>query len=286
VILADEAHRLRATSNHRFTRKELKSERSQVDEIVEAAKVAVFFIDDHQAVRADEVGSSLLLRETAVRHGARFETIDLRTQFRCAGSDEYIDWVDQLLEIRKTGVTRFESTDFDVRSFDEPTALEAAIEAHVRAGRNARMTAGFCWPWSMPNADGTLVDDVRIGSFRRPWNAKPEARKLAKGIPTAQFWASDPGGVHQIGCVYTAQGFEFEIAGVIWGADLVIRDGVWVGQPSASRDTVVRTRSGARFTDIVKNAYRVLLTRGMRGCYLCILDDETREYVSGRLQRR
>ena len=163
VILADEAHRLRATSNHRFTRKELKSERSQVDEIVEAAKVAVFFIDDHQAVRADEVGSSLLLRETAVRHGARFETIDLRTQFRCAGSDEYIDWVDQLLEIRKTGVVRFESTDFDVRSFDDPMALEAAIEAHVRAGRNARMTAGFCWPWSMPNADGTLVDDVRVG---------------------------------------------------------------------------------------------------------------------------
>lgn len=135
----------------------------------------------------------------------------------------------------------------------------------------------------MPNADGTLVDDVPIGSFRRPWNAKPEARKLAKGIPSAQFWASDPGGVHQVGCVYTAQGFEFDIAGVIWGADLVIRDGVWVGRPSASRDTVVRTRSGARFTGIVKNAYRVLLTRGMRGCYLCILDDETRAYVSGRL---
>jgi hypothetical protein len=215
VILADEAHRIRATSNHRYTRKELKSTRAQVDEIVEATKVAVFFIDDHQAVRADEVGSSLLLRETAVRHGARFETIDLRTQFRCAGSDEYIDWVDQLLEIRKTGVTRLESPEFEVRSFDDPMALEAAIEAHTRAGRNARLTAGYCWPWSMPNADGTLVDDIRIDSFRRPWNAKPDARKLAKGIPSAHFWASDPGGVHQVGCVYTAQGFEFDVAGVI-----------------------------------------------------------------------
>lgn len=283
VILADEAHRIRASSNHRYTRKELKSSRAQVDEIVEATKVAVFFIDDHQAVRADEVGSSHLLRETAVRHDARFETIDLRTQFRCAGSDEYIDWVDQLLEIRKTGVTRFESPSFSVRSFDDPRALESAIEAHVAAGRNARLTAGYCWPWSMPNVDGTLVDDVRIDSFRRPWNAKPDARKLAKGIPSAQFWASDPGGVHQVGCVYTAQGFEFDVAGVIWGADLVIRNGVWVGQPSASRDTVVRTRSGARFIDIVKNAYRVLLTRGMRGCYLCILDDETRAYVNQRL---
>jgi DUF2075 family protein len=286
VILADEAHRIRATSNHRYTRKELKSTRAQVDEIVEATKVAVFFIDDHQAVRADEVGSSLLLRETAVRHGARFETIDLRTQFRCAGSDEYIDWVDQLLEIRKTGVTRLESPEFEVRSFDDPMALEAAIEAHTRVARNARLTAGYCWPWSLPNADGTLVDDIRIDSFRRPWNAKPDARKLAKGIPSAQFWASDPGGVHQVGCVYTAQGFEFDVAGVIWGADLVIRNGVWVGQPSASRDTVVRTRSGVRFTDIVKNAYRVLLTRGMRACYLCILDDETRAYVTERIARK
>ncbi len=183
-------------------------------------------------------------------------------------------------------MTRLESPEFEVRSFADPPALEAAIEAHVAAGRNARLTAGYCWPWSMPNADGTLVEDIRIDAFRRPWNAKPDARKLAKGIPSAQFWASDAGGVRQVGCVYTAQGFEFDIAGVIWGPDLVIRDGIWVGQPSASHDTVVRTRSGARFTDIVKNAYRVLLTRGLRGCYLCVLDAETREYVAERLGLR
>jgi len=283
VILADEAHRIRATSNHRFTAKALKSERAQIDEIVDATKVAVFFIDDHQAVRADEVGSTVLLREAAVRHEARFETIDLRTQFRCAGSDEYIDWVDQLLEIRKTGVMRLESTAFAVDVVDDPVQLEASIERLNGEGLNARMMAGFCWPWSKPTAGGHLIDDVTIGSFRRPWNAQPEARMLASGIPRAQFWATDPGGVHQVGCVYTAQGFEFDYAGVIWGPDLVIRDRVWVGQPSASRDHVVKTRSGGRSIDVVKNAYRVLLTRGMRGCSLCILDPETRAYVVERL---
>lgn len=286
VILADEAHRIRATSNHRFTAKALKSERAQIDEIVEATKVAVFFIDDHQAVRADEVGSTVLLREAAVRHEARFETIDLRTQFRCAGSDEYIDWVDQLLEIRKTGVMRLESTAFTVEVVDDPVQLEASIERLNGEGLNARMMAGFCWPWSKPTAGGHLIDDVTIGSFRRPWNAQPEARMLASGIPRAQFWATDPGGVHQVGCVYTAQGFEFDYAGVIWGPDLIIRDGVWVGQPSASRDHVVKTRSGGRFIDVVKNAYRVLLTRGMQGCSLCILDPETRAYVVERLGPR
>ncbi len=283
VILADESHRIRASSNNRFMRKELRSERAQIDEIVDAAKVSVFFIDDHQGVRADEVGSSAYLREAAVRHDARFETISLRAQFRCAGSDEYIDWLDQLLEIRKTGVTRFESPPFRVSLADDAASLEAEMDRLNREGHNARMMAGFCWPWSDPTSDGDLPNDVTIGAFKRPWNAKPEARKLARGIPRAQFWATDPGGRHQVGCIYTAQGFEFDFAGVIWGPHLVIRNGKWVGQPSASRDHVVKTRSGARFTDVVKNAYRVLLTRGMRGCSICILDEETREYVRDRL---
>ena len=284
VVIADEAHRIRATSNNRFTRKDKKSDRAQIDELVDAARVSVFFLDDHQAVRADEVGSSAYLREAAVRHDARLETIDLRTQFRCAGSDEYIDWIDQLLEIRKTGVARLEAGIYDVRIVDDPAELERQIVRRNAEGEDARMMAGFCWPWSDPRPDGTLVDDVTIGDFRRPWNAKPDARKLAPGIPTAQFWATDPGGEHQVGCIYTAQGFEFAHAGVIWGDDLVIRDGVWVGRPSASRDNGMKRGSGARFIDVVKNTYRVLLTRGMRGTTICILDPETREYVAERLR--
>lgn len=229
------------------------------------------------------MGSTTLIRETAVRHDARFETIDLRTQFRCAGSDEYIDWIDQLLEVRKTGVTRFAKNNFDVTLYDSPKDLEASILRLQREGYGARLTAGYCWPWSDPDAAGNLIDDIVVGEFHRPWNAKPDARKLAGGIPAAQFWASDPKGIGQVGCVYTAQGFEFDYAGVIWGPDLVIRGGTWIGQTSGSRDHVVKTRSGARFTDIVKNAYRVLLTRGLRGCHVCILDAETRRYVAARL---
>jgi DUF2075 family protein len=144
------------------------------------------------------------------------------------------------------------------------------------------MMAGYCWPWSAPDAEGRLVSDVTIGDFSRPWNAKPEARRLAKGIPKSMFWATDPGGVEQVGCIYTAQGFEFDYAAVIWGPDLVIRDGKWVGQPSASRDHVVKTRAGARFLDCVKNTYRVLLTRGMRGVALYVTDDETRRFIETR----
>jgi len=175
-----------------------------------------------------------------------------------------------------------------VHLVDDPAELEREIVRLNGEGVGARMMAGFCWPWSDPNADGTLIDDVTIGDFRRlpaAVECETDARKLAPGIPPAQFWATDPGGEHQVGCIYTAQGFEFAQAGVIWGPDLVVRNGMWVGQPSASRDHVVKTRSGARFTDVVKNAYRVLLTRGMLGSTICILDAETRAYVSERISR-
>lgn len=284
VLLADESHRIRSTSNNRFTPAIQRSDRSQIDELIEASKVTVFFIDDHQAVRPGEVGSTSLIHEAAIRHDARLHEIDLRTQFRCAGSDEYIDWIDQLLEIRKTGVQRLEEIGFEFRLFDTPETLDEHVRGKLAEGYSARLMAGFCWPWSDPDENGDLIEDVQVGSFRRPWNAKHDAWKLRKDIPKASFWASETGGVEQVGCVYTAQGFEFDYAGVIWGEDLVIRNGQWVGQPSASRDHVVKTRAGARFADCVKNTYRVLLTRGIRGCYVHIIDDETREYVRARMQ--
>ena len=286
VLVCDESHRIRKTSNNLYTPKAKKTDRPQIDELIGAARLSVFFIDDHQAVRTDEVGSSSMIREAAVRNGASYRETELHTQFRCAGSERYVDWLDQLLEIRKTGETHLGAdSGFDFRVFDSPQGVEAAIRAKAGAGVSARMAAGFCWPWSSPNADGTLVDDVVVGEYRRPWNAKPDAARLKKGIPKASFWASDPGGIDQIGCVYTAQGFEFDYVGVIFGRDLRYdtASGRWIGDPSHSRDHVVKTRSGPRFTDNVRNTYRVLLTRGMQGCYVYFMDEATRAFVLSRL---
>ncbi len=286
VLVCDESHRIRTTSNNLYTPKAKKTERPQIDELLGASKLSVFFIDDHQAVRPGEVGSTAMIREAAARHGAAYRETELQTQFRCAGSERYIDWLDQLLEIRKTGELRLgDETGFEFRIFDDPALVEAAIRAKVGAGVSARMTAGFCWPWSLPNGDGTLVNDVKLDGYERPWNAKPDAARLKKGIPKASFWASDPGGIEQIGCVYTAQGFEFDYVGVIFGRDLRYdpQSESWLGVTAFSRDHVVRTRSGARFTDNVKNTYRVLLTRGMQGCFVYFVDAETRAFVESRL---
>jgi len=286
VLVCDESHRIRKTSNNIYTPKDKKTDRPQIDELIEASKLSVFFIDDHQAVRSDEVGSSSMIHEAAIRHDASYRETELHTQFRCAGSESYIDWLDQLLEIRKTGETQLgPESGFDFKILDSPQDVETAVRAKVSHGVSARMVAGFCWPWSQPTADGSLVDDVVVGEYRRPWNARPDAARVRKGIPRSSFWASDPGGIDQIGCIYTAQGFEFDYVGVIVGLDLCYDAATasWVGDPKHSRDHVVRTRSGPRFTDNVKNAYRVLLSRGMLGCYVYFMDEATRKFVESRL---
>jgi DUF2075 family protein len=149
------------------------------------------------------------------------------------------------------------------------------------------MTAGFCWPWSDPNPDGTLQDDVLIGDYSRPWNAKPEARILAEGIPKSNVWAYDNNGLNQIGCVYTAQGFEFDYVGVIFGKDLVynLDEQMWKAYPENSADTVVK-RSKDRFIDLVKNTYRVLLSRGIKGCYVYFMDKDTERYFKSRMEKQ
>ena len=206
VLICDEAHRIRETSNNRFTPKAKRSSRRQVDELLDATQVLVCFVDDKQVVRPNEVGSADLITRAAKERGCKTLDFELQAQFRCAGSDGFVNWVNNTLGISKTANVLWEPSDaFDFRIFGSPQALEEAIRERAAAGHSARMTAGFCWKWSKPNRDGTLVEDVVIGDYRRPWNARSDKGRLAKGIPKESLWAHDPNGLEQIGCIYTAQ---------------------------------------------------------------------------------
>jgi DUF2075 family protein len=247
----------------------------------------VFFIDDRQVVRPDEIGSADLIRSVAKANRAELHEIKLEAQFRCSGSDAFIQWIENTLEIDRTPTVLWNLEDpFEFRIMTSPAALDEAIRQKLADGFKARLTAGFCWPWSPPKEDGALVEDVTVGEFRRPWNAKPEARRLAKGIPRAPLWAYSPGGENQIGCIYTAQGFEFDYVGVIFGDDLIYRIGKgWIGQRQCSEDTVVK-RAGDQFMNLVKNTYRVLLTRGLKGCFVYFKDKETEGFFRTRTEGR
>ena len=286
ALICDEAHRIRETSNNRFTRRAARSSRRQVDELLDAARVLVCFVDDRQVVRPNEVGSAELISEAARERGRELFEFELEAQFRCAGSDGFVNWVTNTLGIARTVNVRWEGSEgFDFRIFGSPGALEQAIRGKAAERFSARLTAGFCWDWSDPSRDGTLVEDVVIGEYRRPWNAKPGGRCLASNIPTASLWAYDPNGMEQVGCNYTAQGFEFDYVGVIFGPDLRynLERQAWEGYPDESRDHVVRRPRDA-FVDLVKNSYRVLLSRGLKGCFVHFMDRETELFVKSRME--
>ncbi|OFW58187.1 MAG: peptidase S24 [Actinobacteria bacterium RBG_16_64_13] len=285
VLICDESHRIRETSNNRFTNAANKSGRLQIDELLSAGKVIVFFVDDRQVVRPGEIGSAATIKQAATGHGATLHDYKLEAQFRCAGSTGFVNWIDNTLGVERTANVLWNKNEaFDFRILDSPEELETAIREKLAEGNTARLAAGFCWEWSDPRPDGTLVDDVVIGDFRRPWNARSDAGHLSRDIPKESLWAYDPRGVGQVGCIYTAQGFEFDYIGVILGPDLVYRPGQgWVGQKEHSRDTVVK-RSGDRFVDLLKNVYRVLLSRAMKGCYVYFMDKETENFFRSRME--
>jgi uncharacterized protein len=287
VLIADEAHRLRETSFNRFTPKAERSTVPQIEEILGASKVSAFFIDDDQIVRPGEIGSINYIKEYAAKNNCKVFEYELEAQFRCNGSDAFVNWVNNTLGIKRTAnVIWDQHEEFDLKVFDSPEDLENAIRTKVKAGYTGRVSAGFCWPWSNPKADGTLEDDVNIGDYRRPWNAKPDARIIAEGIPKSNLWAYDPNGINQVGCVYTAQGFEFDYAGVIFGNDLTYNfdQQTWKGHPENSADNIVK-RSKNNFTELIKNTYRVLLSRGMKGCYIYFTDKETERFFKSRIEK-
>jgi DUF2075 family protein len=287
VLITDEAHRLRETSFNRFTPKSERSDTPQIEELLKASKVSAFFIDDDQVVRPGEIGSVQYIKEYAAKNNCKVFEYELEAQFRCNGSDAFVNWVNNTLGIKKTAnVIWDQKEEFDLKIFQSPQELEDAIRAKVKAGFTGRVTAGFCWPWSNPRSDGTLASDVVIGDYQRPWNAKPEARIIANGIPNSNLWAYDQNGIDQIGCVYTAQGFEFDYAGVIFGTDLTynLDKQAWEGHTERSEDNVVK-RSKDKFVDLVKNTYRVLLSRGMKGCYVFFEDKDTERFFKSRIEK-
>jgi hypothetical protein len=287
VLICDEAHRLRRVSASRYTPKTERTDKPQIKELIDSSKVSVFFIDDVQVVRPDEIGSVEYIKKHAKANDCAIHEYELEAQFRCSGSDAFVNWVNNTLGIRRTANAIWTGDeDFDFRIYDTLESLETAIRNKDKKGHKARMTAGFCWEWSKkPKSDGTLHEDVIIDGFRRPWNARPEATKLAKGIPKATLWAHDPNGINQIGCIYTAQGFEFDYVGVIFGNDLVydLDEQKWIGKPENSGDPVVR-RSKDQFIDLVKNTYRVLLSRGLKGCYVYFMDKDTERFFKSRIE--
>ena len=238
----------------------------------------VFLLDEHQVVKPDETGTLDIIHQHAKERRIDVEVVSLHDQFRCGGSSAYEQWVLDLLNLSDRGPQPWQGDDqFELRVAETPWQLEQLLKE--KTSGTARMAAGYCWPWSDVRPDGSLVNDVVIDDWSRPWNLKSD-RSTAEA-PGSALWATDPRGFGQVGCVYTAQGFEYDWSGVIIGPDLVARDGRLVTRREYNKDPSLR---GRKATDdqadrLIRNIYKVLLTRGMRGTILYSTDPETRQFL-------
>ncbi|KOX22481.1 MULTISPECIES: DUF2075 domain-containing protein [unclassified Streptomyces] len=277
VIICDEAHRMRQTSANRYTPANQRSGRPQVEELIDAARVPVFLLDEHQIVRPGEMGNVDQIRAAASAKGLPCTVVPLDSQFRCGGSDAYLRWVLRLLGLTPGGPVAWDPDDkMQLMVADTPEEMESFLASKRAEGYSARISAGYCWKWTKETAPGqALPADVVIGDWSRPWNVFGD--RAVAGAPPSALWATDPAGFGQVGCVYTAQGFEYDWSGVILGPDLVWREGGWITDRTQSKDPVFKRSTPDDEVDLlIRNTYKVLLTRGMVGTVVYSTDEQTR----------
>jgi DUF2075 family protein len=281
TLIVDEAHRLNEKSG---LYRNLGD--NQVKELIRSARCTVFFVDDDQRVTLLDIGHTEELRRHARELGAEVTELELSSQFRCNGSDGYLAWLDNTLDIRETANPTLDANEYDFRVFDNPADLHALVELKNRANNRSRVVAGYCWKW--PSKKDAQAWDIELPQFeyRRRWNLDKDG----------SLWIVTPGSVEQVGCIHTCQGLELDYVGVIIGPDLAYRDGRIVSDVTkrASSDQSVKglktmlkaePASALSLADaIVKNTYRTLMTRGMKGCYVYCTDAPLATYLRSRLR--
>ena len=278
-LIVDEAHRLNAKSGLFSHLGE-----NQIKELIQAAKCTVFFIDEDQRVTLKDIGKKSEIIEWANKLGASVITLGLASQFRCNGSDGYLAWVDDVLQIRETANESLEGINYDFQVFDNPTFLHQAITEKNELNNKSRIVAGYCWKWI--SKKNPLLKDIVIGDYAATWNLNSHG----------QAWIVHPDSVKEVGCVHTCQGLELDYVGVIIGPDFIVRDGKVITDATkrASTDQSLKGLK-TKFKDdpeaarqvadsIIKNTYRTLMTRGMKGCYIFCTDPETQEYFKNHLR--
>ncbi|HJD32858.1 MAG TPA: DUF2075 domain-containing protein [Candidatus Eisenbergiella stercorigallinarum] len=283
TILADEAHRLNAKSGMFHNLGE-----NQIGEIIHAAKCSVFFIDESQRVTLQDIGSVDEIKKWAMLENAEVREMELTSQFRCNGSDGYLAWLDNTLEIRETANPDMKEIDYDIRIVESPFEMQHLIIERNRSSRNrARILAGYCWNWLKEGVNDPEVHDIKIGDFEISWNLK-----------NTTTFAIDEDSINEAGCIHTSQGLEFDYVGVIIGDDMRYEDGKVItdftkrartdqslkGIKKLYRENPENAKEIA--DEIIKNTYRTLMTRGMKGCYVYCTDPKLADHLRECLGRK
>lgn len=275
ALIVDEAHRLNEKSGMFKNLGE-----NQIKEIIDSAKFSIFFIDEDQRITWQDIGRKKEIEKWAQKIGATVYYLKLESQFRCNGSDGYLSWLDNILQIKETANNTLDGTNYDFRIVDSPTELRDLIFEKNKIDNKARLVAGYCWNWI--SKKNKALNDITIPeyNFGMQWNLASDGN----------LWIIAPESVNEVGCIHTCQGLEVDYVGVIVGEDLVVRDNKVITNPSKRARTDASLKgyqkllkenpeeASRKAEAIIKNTYRTLMTRGMKGCYVYFIDKDTGNY--------
>ncbi len=271
-LICDEAHRLNEKSGMFKNKGE-----NQTKEIIHSARTSVFFIDEKQTVTASDAGSVSEIKKWAEKEGALIKEVELLSQFRCGGSDGYLSWIDNTLQISETANFNLKDIPYDFKVFDDPNEMRAAVYEKNKVDNRSRLVAGYCWEWISKKDESAF--DINIDDFHMQWN-----------LNSTTPFAIDKNSIEQVGCIHTTQGLEFNYVGVIIGDDLREKDGEVITdftKRAKSDKSLNGIKTDARkgneealkkCDEIIRNTYRTLMTRGMKGCYIYCTDKNLSEY--------
>jgi DUF2075 family protein len=281
VLIVDEAHRLKLRSQYS------KGGVNQLREIIDSTRTAVFFIDEAQKVTWKDIGEIESIKRFAADVGAEVHEEELVSQFRCSGSDDYMVWLDDALGVKVDHVSYFSTDRFDFRIVDDPTELLRLIKERNKEANKSRVVAGYCWDWVSKKSPQTYDLVFPEFGFQAAWNLTSYGSE----------WIVHPDSINEVGCIHTCQGLELDYVGVIVGPDLLVEHGDLVTDPTARAKTdkslhgyKKETKSNpaaaeAKADEIIRNTYRTLMSRGMKGCYVWFTDPATANYFRDRLPK-
>lgn len=281
LVIVDEAHRLKKRRNLggpgayiAFDRTNvelgLPKDATQLDWILKSTKRQVLFYDQGQSVLPADI-DDIDLRSKGTQFYA------LTKQMRIQAGEKYIQLIEAVLNQRQ--VANLKLKDYEFRVFDDIVEIHQAIKAKDKEHGLSRLVAGFAWPWITNPANGTPKQDfdIEIDGYRLRWNSK------------TKDWVNSQGAINEVGCIHTVQGYGMNYVGVIIGPELYY-------DKNTKTITVDRSkycdRNGhAGITDpkelerYIKNIYRTLLTRGIKGTYVYITDENLRNYFKNQLRQ-
>ena len=271
-LIVDEAHRLVKKMYGDWNGE------NQVKECISASLLSIFLLDEDQAVTVNDIGSIAEISKWCRELNSTLKMpaeAKLVSQFRCNGSDAYIQFIDDILQRTEESVTvSLYELNFDFRIFDSAIELREALREKNAINNKSRMVAGYCYDWNVKHGRGDY-DIMLPDGFKAKWNLEKD-----------KIWAINPNSFEEVGCIHTAQGLEFDYVGVLIGKDLkydstsgriitdkqaISKDDKSSGIRSCKNESIVRK--------IILNTYKTLLTRGQKGCYVYCEDKSLAEYI-------